>query len=792
MLSDGSSVDLDLDSEIDISLNYQVFDVREISQKRGSYSKSVPIPSTPNNNKALGMIWDITSTNSVFDIGIKNKCLVFAEGEIVMRGYLQITGVKITSKSDSQGNQLFYYQGLVIDNALSFFDSLNQGFISDMNLSRFSHQLNVYNVLNSYQNDWTSGYYYFQPYKQINLGDNVFNPNESTPYNLYDYKPGTYSKIITNQFFSEAGYTYSGSCFNTSFYESLIIPWNGAALSADTSQYLFNAGFTTVVSSSTWNNAGITTQGGSILNPIKFNSVNLNPLGSYDGVVNFTNTAFFTGPEQYNANFKLELALESSELVYLYGQGFTGVDVTSVAFETQASFLEVSVNIYIGVSTLNATGGTISPSDIDTGKSVKYTNYYFQQLYYRPATQSTGIATFGIGTTKIADIPVTNILAQILQEEDEIIGVWVEASYKKGAGNSSNFWKSNGLSGFQLSSVPTLKFRFGYENGTDPLDSNFYNSPTPSNSVTGKYIDRITINFSEFLPKNIRKKDYFSSICQLMNLMIETDNSNDSNLYIDSRDVYYSDAGGSKILDWSDKLAINEEMNISFLTELNNAFKIDFTWADDSENDELLKLYKQNNNLTYGEYLVFINNQYLTETKTIMPIFAMTPTVNNNIYNQPVPFIDADAPKNVIRILSRAPDRIDNYPFNLRYYDVGAGQMVTNTFNFYSWAGEYDNPFKPSWSLNWGQNRDLYTNSIQYLTNNTLYNNYYSNYVNNISNGKVLKAKFYLTPRDISTLRLNSRIWLKYTNCYFVINKITNYNPTKPGLTVVELIKFEQ
>jgi hypothetical protein len=166
----------------------------------------------------------------------------------------------------------------------------------------------------------------------------------------------------------------------------------------------------------------------------------------------------------------------------------------------------------------------------------------------------------------------------------------------------------------------------------------------------------------------------------------------------------------------------------------------------------------------------------------------MTPTIQN-VYNQPVPYIGPRVPKQNIRILSKYNNWIDGYPFFFRDFIGGVMQPFYKTQ--YVWAGEFDNPKNPNWSLNWGTNQDVYYDAISYLPNGNLYNNYYLNYVNQIANGKLLIAKFNLTNSDISDLRMNSKVWLDQTRCYFIINKIKDFNPIEPGLTTVELMRFD-
>ena len=70
------------------------------------------------------------------------------------------------------------------------------------------------------------------------------------------------------------------------------------------------------------------------------------------------------------------------------------------------------------------------------------------------------------------------------------------------------------------------------------------------------------------------------------------------------------------------------------------------------------------------------------------------------------------------------------------------------------------------------------------------YEGYYKDYLENLHNSesRLVTGKIYLTPQEINMLDFSQRIRIE--NSIYVINKISNYDLTKPSLATVELLKF--
>lgn len=757
--SAGTTYNIELDKDIPISLNYAASDIRDVGKKNSNYSKQIPIPNTPGNNIALGQLWDINSTNYGFDINIKNSCIVFSDDEIVLRGYMQLTGVKKTSKSNSQGEQLMYYQSVVYDETASFINQLGDSYLENLDLSRYNHTITPAGILQASAHTYSSGYTYPLLYK-----------SGETAYYTQDFKPCIFSRSYTDQLIAQAGYTYSSTFLTGTTYSNLVVPPNHyPSVTGNTAlghSFLADAVFLPIGFGPT----GTTALGNYIT--FMYDNASINPLGQYNTTTGEL-THSFTGFDTIDAGLSFQLDFFCNQDMYLFGAGYDRA--VGVSSETGDASLYYTANAYIG--------------DINGDYEV-YNLVDHQLINYKHRTAQTPITAFykfaaGYDSAYSSDLSLNSnnnkysgITLSKFFEQGDVSKVYIEIilQFEPGAQFYDGITSISNMVNHQ-----NILFKVFQGSNADPAYNHFSNVG-PENQL----IDNSPIYINDWIPRKVKQRDFFSSTCQLFNLYVEQDPANSNNLFIETRDIYYS-AGTA--LDWSDKLAIDKEIEVKYLTELQGSKSINFTWTEDSA-DELLNLYKAENNLVYGELTVdFAGNAFISGQKIIKPIFTMTPTYTGPVFSNPVPFVLGENPTmSSLRVLYKTGP-ISGYSYNFRIWD---GASMSDYFHDkYYTALEYDHPVRPTVNLNWTNNQDVYYDDLAYLPLNDLYNVYYYNTVRAISNSKMLIGWFHLTPKDIATLRMNARIWLNHTNCWFIINKIQDFNPMQRGLTKVELLRYD-
>ena len=93
-----------------------------------------------------------------------------------------------------------------------------------------------------------------------------------------------------------------------------------------------------------------------------------------------------------------------------------------------------------------------------------------------------------------------------------------------------------------------------------------------------------------------------------------------------------------------------------------------------------------------------------------------------------------------------------------------------------------------TYSLDFGEPKQLYINNLGTESGSTLYARYWRDYINDIYdiNNRVVKVKVQLEKRPSQELM---RKWYWFDNCYWRLNKITNFNACSYNTTECEFIK---
>lgn len=558
-----------------------------------------------------------------------------------------------------------------------------------------------------------------------------FLPNrQSGVYILTDFTPSIYAKAYWDRIFFYAGYSYTWTGLTETAFNKLIIPYNGDVPKVDLSGNTFRAGISASTVSTV--NLGV---GINYLNPIFNNDstgTNFDSANNYDPVTGIY-TSNFIGQDQFTKSFTYKITLSASSAMTQTGLGAIRLDLIHTGYK-DSQYIPITEPLFY--------------SDAYTSLSL---------------SAGTNIITSGITTSSFS--------TQVFN------GTQIEHRVE------ANYW-ANAVTWLDLSgntipqaNWPILQVEFGYDAIND-VNNYYYN--TPESSLN----EGMIVQMNQFIPSQIKQKDFIASIIKMFNLYITVDPDNETNLIIQTRDEFY-DSG--KILDWTKKIDMLSEQKLQFLPDVSNK-RLLFTYKEDK--DFYNSNYRQETGEIFGQQQFFFENEFVQDVKKIEPIFSPTPLVKNT-FNNIVPAITPKEPKNNIRIL---------------YYDgwidgnwtlAGTGGTYTNisgyfsSFTKYPYAGHFDNPYTPSIDIDYGTNDYEFYNDWTFITNNNLYNKYYKRQVSQIETGKLLTAKFNLNEYDINNIDFRDKIFIH--DSYWFINKIVDYNANIDGsLTTVELINVDE
>ena len=808
---------LDVYEQEVISLNYSLADIQDISKRNTSFSKTISLPDSKSNREAFEFISELNA-DSLFNQNLKTSCWIYCNSLLIFRGNLQLKKVNTDYVKDITSLEVVVY-----GETETFISSMGERYLSDLDLSYLDHTWNYDNIAYSWTQSWEHGYYYPLIDNGMNYSEDNIGLIGPPPYLLIDtekgvlvqnLKPAIYVKTILDRLFIDNGFSYRSEFFGSEYFKKLIIPNNGATLLG--SDLVFDNTFSVELLST----PGYTSAG------------NYNTLNSNDNRINYTN----------------ELLDEND--VYQASPTYSFVQPTDIF--VQAFGADLKVNFLLAKNILNSSGSTppngpIFASDVYLrlgmvpipGLTISTIYSCNINLKFRRDTFGTNgnVPVYGgefyqdnasySGTEVIKNgwlVPTpwdgVSTLVNIIPDIPYNFG-GVYEYYVTGGRLYASF--SCTVISDELDSRYDVQAGKYYNLNTNDkvdviihMDYNFIEALKDNGSILGDRLvqpatggDLLLSNNNRFfnivsnrvfpggvisvnssLSKKFKQKDFFKGLVTMFNLFVEPDPTNNKLLNIEPRDDYYN--GGSN-LDWTDKVDVST---------------IDFTFISDSQSKKTLLTYKndgdyQNKQYTlqteeiYGQYIETFDNDFIANENKIEASFSPTPIIalsgsggfpmsriakdqNGGIYESNLrimfrKYLPLEGPKNYFIIWKPLSD--------------GGGYEIEYS---YPWAGHLDNPYRPTYDLNFGQ---VYTSSYRWTPTNTLTDLYWRNYLDliNDTNSRFLMAKFYLNESDISNLSFKDTIFLNLNGrpMKFLINKISNYNPIISSLCDVELIKIK-
>ena len=726
---------LDVAETLALPITFSVGDIRDLSSRKGTFSKTVTLVGTKNNNDLLGHYYDVNIQAGTFNINTLTKCQVIQNGvPILDEALLQLVSVNKVQTSTRFEDEVSYTV-LIKDSRAEFFTAITNANLTDLDFSDLDHTFSSTDIAASFSHTVADGYKYVMPYIQSN------------DYNANDFKPAIYAKTYFDRIFSNAGFTYTWDDIVSANFDKLLIPYNGDTNNQDYADFLVeatNTWTTSYVQPTGVNNTFIESIDSGWTEVIDAQNIYDPTLGEYD--TPFSTNAVAGEHYIYNLNIGGSIILDNT----------SGGDAALI----QSSFVGNSYNRYrVFAKVLVQGSGNASVY----GSSV-VVNYIPPSTPALPNGTTTilnfsdtlSIPVIGDGTGVNSGIDAGDI--QILQ-----IGVEIKTFSDSDATSLTTqaVWRD----------VNAILTPVDVNVVLDLTSINLSILPSANIQVTGT-----TLNINQYVPVEIKQSDFVKSIFQMYNLYVEQDVDNQNNLILRHRDEYY-DSGAEK--DWSRKLAKDKEQELIFLPDLSNK-KLKLTYAPDD--DEFNTMYTQATAETYGQIEYTFDNEYVKDVATQELIFSPTP-VTLTSFGAYVPAIVGSAPNTNIRILYDGGLQ-SCQPFDILDFGTTGEFGLTD----YPMLGHFDNALTPSFDINFGTN-DFYFYELTSLTANNLYNLYWRRTVNQINVGKMLIAYFDLREVDIQSLKLNDKIYID--NSWWNINKILDYNGNQRQLTKVELISID-
>lgn len=556
---------LDVRQDVSFPLTFSVGEIRDITKRTGTFSKTIVLAGTDNNNQLLNHYYDVNIEAGTFDITQLTRCQVLQNDVIILEdAILQLVAVNKSQTTDAY-EQVVNYEVLIKDTKAELFTAITNAELTDIDFSDLNHFSNSTSIIATYGFTQANGYKYVLPYDSDNL------------YNVRQLKPAIYAKTYFDRIFANAGFTYTWAAQAAARFDKLLIPYNGDENQIDWTDFKVRArnAFTTSVTQSPGGSFNTFQQ------PITGWAEELDPQSIFDPVTGEYTAPTDTDPaasQGYEFNITIEYNLEflnySAQPVRAYQQ--------------------------------NGVTGTYTPQDVVFFPYLKALNPAFAGTiaYLTPVTIDNFIGSGSNVFGTYANVVITSPTGYINTADILTMATGVFAAN----------WQ-NGLTKWRTAAGVVAQVDVNID------VTNIIVEITP-NSNTQPIGGFVTMN--QYVPQKIKQSDFVKSIFTMYNLFADVNPEQPNNIILTHRDEYY-DNGAEK--DWTNKLAKDREQNLEFLPDVTNkrlilTYKQDKDSANELYFDTTREIYGQLEYIFNSEYVKDIDTKELIFSPT--PITTTT------------------------------------------------------------------------------------------------------------------------------------------------------------------------
>ena len=756
----------DIRQDLGMQLSYAIDDVNKYGSRETSFSKTIVLPGTANNNKIFGFVGELGSNNlyapgaanvfSNFNPAQTTKAELRANGLLLLKGVFRLTGVM-------QDKGHIEYEGNLFGELGGFISAIGDGKLQDLNFSEYNHQYTVGAITGSWDGRvkkdvsgafFTTGdniFIYGTYNLNLKIGDEIIITNAGANNDTYLVQSFTYTsggtniisvnKNLTNDLSEDFTIEYpSGEAVGSGFYYPLIDYGRYSAAKLNYDYRTFR--------------------------PALFVKEYIDKMFAPSG---YTYESEFIGSE-----FFRRLVIPNN---------------TARFEKTVSELLDVASPNDFGIA---------NPPD----NSVQY--HAFQVINLIDNFTGTGDPNF-IYTGTNTDVEIT-FKAKGSLRIDSAIGNVIISLEKNNANNSIHtvgyFDYTNTLVPFDINITKTISLQ---TNDTIRLEFICSNSILNFTNIELKIkstnpvqapieLNTDTIIMSDLIPRNILQKDFFTWILKMFNLYVTEDKLKEKHLIIEPYKDYYD---LSSPIDWTYKVARDKPWQIKPMGMLNGRF---FEYKYKEDNDFYNEGYKKKYNLPYGSnlqdtFFQFAKDKQTTEvgfSPTVLVKYAGEDKVVSAIYKKSQGN-DVDQEEQMdsnIRILMiKKITGVDSWYITNNGADLKQTPVnLSSALTAYGYAGHFDDPTNPTIDINFGAAEEIYCQPNSYPSNN-LFNTYWSPFIGEIADkdSKILTCHVYLTELDIAQLDFSKPVFID--GVLWRINKIIDYDASSNELTKVELLK---
>lgn len=216
---------LDITTEISALLNFAIDDIKDFSARSTTWSRTIVLPGTSNNNKLFGHIFQVGQSN-VYNNSIPNvgynfnasksaRVVLFQDQIQTFKGVLRLLQININNGFQGACE----YEVSVFGNLSGLNSALTGKLLENLDFSAYDHIFSDTNIVASWDNPGGSGVYY-------PLIDYGTYSAEKHDWDIRTFRPALYVREYIDKMITAAGFRWSSDLFETARFKGLVVPHN--------------------------------------------------------------------------------------------------------------------------------------------------------------------------------------------------------------------------------------------------------------------------------------------------------------------------------------------------------------------------------------------------------------------------------------------------------------------------------------------------------------------------------------------------------------------------------------
>jgi hypothetical protein len=727
---------VDLDDTAPFPITYNLSDIKDLSKRKGTSTKTVSLPWTRTNTELFKMLY-VPSSASVqdFDPSIKAQAKYYYNSILLFNGYAQLQR-SILNKS---------FELTLFSEVIDYVSEMAKIKINELDFSEYNHSLTRQHqvdtwggtvVLNGTDTNLLNqgkGYYY-------GLTENGYNRPAFDEFRVTDIPPQVYVYEVLLKLFERVGIVWDSQILESAFFKRLLLCYGGGELP--------NISQAQADDDSVFSEEVLSVQGLNTAVPAFYEAslyffstlINQRPIQSVT-TTDLLSQVITASPLSIRAKtkglFQVQYNGEHTFDFDLIAQ-FTGV-VTSVFIRYNLQIQTLVNGSVIAID--NVYNGSIS------GSSMSYSE------------------TFNFAYTRDLNLEINDVVNLNL-----ILTI------------GENLPFSNAV--IFSPSVAGENLRYEYDLQT--VSSNINLQKQPQQLTPGG-----TVYLSAFMPQ-MTGDVFFKGILTMFNMYVNSNDNDPTILEIESFDDFYLTTSE----DWSKKINYNEDVTITPTLNLaTRRYAFQFTPDKDYWNER----YRQETNKNYGDLIVDSQSQYSNDETVYQLPFAQKlmvdiPNLNDTVTGLIMP-TNITLQEGVIKpfkgtcfIAQRLRlgtvewthiDEDDNPHVEYTTPQIGHARFFLSTLGGIE-------PFDLNFSV---PDKVYFTTPTNYPIDN-LYQRHHQKQINRIVNkfGKMIECECRLLPLDLNRLSLRQPKIIDGVK--YIVQKISEYDAQQQQDTKVELLKL--